>query len=84
MPDVYPETAGQQSFSSLTILRKLPLFRMMQRRLLIVVYYHLTMVEVKFNSTDLDTVAVKYAKRITQIIKGWDNGGIQRLIKDRE
>ncbi|KAA8649446.1 FAD-binding oxidoreductase [Aspergillus tanneri] len=37
--------------------------------------HRLAMVEVKFGSRDLDDVALKYAKRIVQIIKGWDNGG---------
>lgn len=37
-------------------------------------HYRLAMVEAKFKSANLDAVAIKYAKRIMQIVKEWDNG----------
>lgn len=34
-------------------------------------YHRLAMVEIKFKSAALDAVAVKYAKRIMQTVRGW-------------
>lgn len=46
-------------------------------------YYRLAMVEVKFKSTNLDAVAIKHAKRIMQIVKGWDNAVPESGVEER-